>query len=105
MHMMVIPCPSVATVALSLLALTPTAARSAELPICGSAKRITCVVDGDTAWFEGVKYRFAESDITGALDCPGLRKSVEFGIGPEPFIVQLSYVAVKSISLVLMPSD
>jgi len=35
---------------------------SAEVPICGSGKRITCVVDGDTVWFEGVKYRFEEID-------------------------------------------
>jgi len=27
-----------------------------------SAPRITCVVDGDTVWFEGVKYRLAVID-------------------------------------------
>lgn len=31
-------------------------------PICDSSPRITCVVDGDTVWFEGVKYRFADID-------------------------------------------
>ncbi|WP_316859951.1 thermonuclease family protein [uncultured Cohaesibacter sp.] len=30
---------------------------SVAMPICGQAKRITCVVDGDTFWFGGVKYR------------------------------------------------
>ena len=34
----------------------------AEFPICGAAERITCVVDGDTVWFERVKYRFEEID-------------------------------------------
>jgi endonuclease YncB( thermonuclease family) len=33
-----------------------------RVPICDSGKRITCVVDGDTVWFEGVKYRFEEVD-------------------------------------------
>jgi endonuclease YncB( thermonuclease family) len=37
-------------------------ALTAEFPICGSGKRITCVVDGDTVWFEGVKYRLEEID-------------------------------------------
>ena len=26
-------------------------------PICGRGKRITCIVDGDTFWMNGVKYR------------------------------------------------
>ena len=26
-------------------------------PICGRAKRITCIVDGDTFWMDRVKYR------------------------------------------------
>ncbi len=30
---------------------------SRNLPICGSAKRINCVVDGDTIWLEGEKIR------------------------------------------------
>ena len=47
---------------LALLVATPAAALKAEFPLCGSGKRITCVVDGDTVWFEGVKYRFEEID-------------------------------------------
>ena len=48
-----------------LLAITssaPALALTAEFPICGSGKRTTCVVDGDTVWLEGVKYRFEEID-------------------------------------------
>lgn len=41
---------------------------------------------------------------TGALDCPGVRKSVEFEIGPEAFTLQLSDVAAPTISVVLTPS-
>jgi endonuclease YncB( thermonuclease family) len=40
----------------------PALAVTADFPICGSGKRITCVVDGDTVWFEGLKYRFEEID-------------------------------------------
>ena len=35
---------------------------SGEFEICASGPRITCVVDGDTVWFEGTKYRFEEID-------------------------------------------
>jgi endonuclease YncB( thermonuclease family) len=33
-----------------------------SIPTCGSEKRVTCVVDGDTVWVAGVKYRFEEID-------------------------------------------
>ncbi|THK34640.1 thermonuclease family protein [Ensifer sp. MPMI2T] len=35
---------------------------SASFPICASGARITCVVDGDTFWFEGIKYRISDID-------------------------------------------
>lgn len=34
----------------------------AKFPICGSERRVTCVVDGDTFWLDRVKYRLAEID-------------------------------------------
>jgi len=37
-------------------------AAARRMPICGSAKRITCVVDGDTFWIEGEKVRVASID-------------------------------------------
>jgi endonuclease YncB( thermonuclease family) len=52
----VVALPLAMTLPAQALALT------AEFPICGSGKRITCVVDGDTVWFEGVNYRFEEID-------------------------------------------
>ena len=42
------------------LAATPVLAE--PMPVCGAGKRITCVVDGDTVWVAGVKYRFEEID-------------------------------------------
>lgn len=32
------------------------------MPLCGSGKRRNCVVDGDTFWLEGAKYRIANID-------------------------------------------
>ena len=33
-----------------------------DFPICGSARRVNCVVDGDTFWFEGERVRIADID-------------------------------------------
>lgn len=35
---------------------------AASFPICRGGGRITCVVDGDTFWLEGTKYRIADID-------------------------------------------
>ena len=35
---------------------------AARFSICGSAKRIDCVVDGDTFWMDGAKIRIADID-------------------------------------------
>ena len=32
------------------------------MPVCGSGTRINCVVDGDTFWLNGTKYRIANID-------------------------------------------
>lgn len=47
-------------VAATVLLLKP--ANAASWSVCGSAKRITCVVDGDTFWLKGVKYRLFGAD-------------------------------------------
>ena len=35
---------------------------AASFPVCGGGARSTCVVDGDTFWLEGTKYRIADID-------------------------------------------
>jgi endonuclease YncB( thermonuclease family) len=35
---------------------------TASFPICGNARRVTCVVDGDKFWLDGVKIRVADID-------------------------------------------
>ena len=42
---------------------------------------------------------------TGALDCAGVRKSVKFAIGPDPFTLQLSGVPSGTINLVVTPAE
>ena len=39
-----------------------------EWPICGYGKRITCIVDGDTFWMNGQKYRLYGVDAPEAGD-------------------------------------
>lgn len=60
----------------------------------------------DAAWIDVVQGgAFVKSGkFTGARDCPGIRKSVEFYIGPTPFVVQISGAASPAIRLVLTRS-
>ncbi len=37
-------------------------ALTASFPICRGSVRLTCVVDGDTFWLDGTKYRIADID-------------------------------------------
>lgn len=45
-----------------LAAGAPAATHIARFEPCGAGARITCVIDGDTIWFEGVKIRLADID-------------------------------------------
>lgn len=54
----------------SLVSAQPAAA-TVRIPICGSGKRITCVVDGDTIWYQGEKIRlegFNAPEVQGACN-------------------------------------
>lgn len=33
------------------------ATSAAAIDMCGSGQRVNCIVDGDTFWLDGVKYR------------------------------------------------
>lgn len=41
---------------------TETSHARTSMPICSSGKRVSCVVDGDTFWFNGTKYRLKDID-------------------------------------------
>lgn len=43
-------------------AASPTTATRAAFAICGSGRRVNCVVDGDTFWFRGEKIRILDID-------------------------------------------
>lgn len=57
----------------------------------------------DEAWIDLVQDgHYAHSvGSTGRSDCPGLRKSVRFDLGPSPFVLQLSGVTSNKISIVV----
>src|SRR5262245_23742484 len=61
----------------------------------------------DDAWIDVVQDgRYAGSvGNTGRSDCPGLRKSVRFDIGPASFIVQLSAAATNAIIIAITPAE
>ncbi|MEM1372038.1 MAG: thermonuclease family protein [Pseudomonadota bacterium] len=46
--------------------------RTGSYPICGSERRVTCIVDGDTFWLNGTKYRIAGLD-TPEVNAPCTR--------------------------------
>jgi len=51
------------TAAVAAFALSDGKAVSARITICGHAKRIDCMVDGDTLWMAGTKIRIADIDM------------------------------------------
>ncbi|MCZ8371048.1 MAG: thermonuclease family protein [Porphyrobacter sp.] len=51
---------------------------SALFPVCAGAVRITCVVDGDTIWYRGIKIRIADID-TPEVSQPGCPREAALG--------------------------
>lgn len=51
---------------------------SAQFPICSGSPRITCIVDGDTIWYRGVKIRIADID-TPEVSRPACPREAEIG--------------------------
>ena len=50
-----------------------------SLPICGSGRRITCIVDGDTGWQDGEKWRLEGTD-TPEISKPECEAEYSIGI-------------------------
>jgi hypothetical protein len=61
----------------------------------------------EEAWIDIVQDgRYARSiGSTGRGDCSGLRKSVRFELGAEPFVVQLSGVTAQTVIVTISHSD
>lgn len=51
---------------------------SAQFPLCGSGKRTTCIVDGDTFWYRGEKVRIADIN-TPETSQPACQREAELG--------------------------
>ncbi len=73
--------------ALLLLALLPLSAPAAAaaqdseralFPLCEGGRRVTCVVDGDTIWYRGLKIRIADID-TPEVARPGCPREAALG--------------------------
>jgi endonuclease YncB( thermonuclease family) len=47
---------------LTALLLPAAPLRASEWPICAGGHRVTCIVDGDTFWLHGIKYRLSGVD-------------------------------------------
>ena len=79
---------------------------SVRMPARGRAG-ILQVTFSDEAWIDVVQDgRYARSaGSTARGDCPGLRKSVRFELGPAAFVVQLSAVATPTIVLAIAGVD
>ncbi|WP_164894055.1 MULTISPECIES: thermonuclease family protein [unclassified Mesorhizobium] len=52
----------------ALPVIMPAASAETSWPICGRGKRVTCIVDGDTFWKDGIKYRLAAVNTPEAGD-------------------------------------
>ena len=50
----------------------------AQFPLCTSAPRVTCVVDGDTIWLGGTKIRVADID-TPEVSRPRCKREARLG--------------------------
>jgi hypothetical protein len=59
------------------------------------------------AWIDLVQdgHYLKPTAFTGATDCPHIRKSVKFEIGPSPFALQLSGAPASSIAVVVTPVE
>lgn len=61
----------------------------------------------DEAWIDVVQAgaRLKSSAHSSSKGCSGLRKSVRFELGPEPFVVQISGASVDRLNLAIAPAD
>jgi hypothetical protein len=79
-----------------------------SVEFAGAAHKATYAVTlSASAWIDVVqdgKY-LRPIAYTGALECPGVRKSVKFAIGPGPFTLQVSGANSGTINLVVTPAD
>ncbi len=74
----------------------PDTAYAATFAKCGSAKRINCVVDGDTFWHRGKKIRIADIN-TPETSRPGCAYAAGLGAGATLRLTQLLNVGLFAL--------
>lgn len=85
------------TVVSSVAVITESNANT-SFPICGYEKRHQCVVDGDTFWYGGTKYRLFEIDapeIAGGAKC---QQEYETGVKAAYFLQSLLQSGIVNLS-------
>lgn len=70
----------------------------ADFPLCGFEKRHQCVVDGDTFWYQGTKYRLYEIDAPEVGDGAKCRQEYDFGMKATYLLQSLLQSGVTSIT-------
>lgn len=57
------------------------------------------------AWIDVIQdgHYIKPTAFSGATDCPGVRKSIRFDLGPRPFLVQISGTTAPSVALLFEP--
>ncbi|MBD9635940.1 thermonuclease family protein [Ensifer sp. ENS07] len=58
------------------------------MDLCGSGKRINCVVDGDTFWLRGEKVRIADVD-TPEISQPSCESELQRGVAARDRLLAL----------------
>ena len=85
-----IPTSLLALLATLIITATPafvSSVQSAE--ICGSARRVNCVVDGDTFWMNRVKYRIYDIDAPEAGQGAQCQKERDLAVRSTRYLAQL----------------
>ncbi|MBV8962167.1 MAG: hypothetical protein JOY97_03625, partial [Hyphomicrobiales bacterium] len=61
----------------------------------------------DGAWIDVIQgaHELKPLAFTGATDCPNIRKSLQFELGPAPFTVEVSDAPSSSIAIVITPAE
>ncbi len=70
------------------VAVSATSVPQRSFPVCAGGKRVTCVVDGDTFWLDGVKVRIADID-TPEVSQPGCAAESALGAQATVRLAQL----------------
>jgi hypothetical protein len=73
----------------------------------GAAAGIYKISLSEGAWIDVVQdaHELKPVAFTGATDCPNIRKSVKFELGPSPFTLQMSDAPSSSIAIVVTPAE